>query len=204
MQLAPRPAHLLAVLLVQPPAGSAQLQPSALDQKVEGAGSGVGAWPRHLHGRGPAAQRGMVGNGEVETEQAHDGADQPFSLAQGEPEHCPQGQGGQDGQAGVGRLPAPGRPRLGLPGRDRLRSEPHCQAPAPAQAGVILTPVRDFEPLPRDAMATVSIGFERHRASQVTGPQFSDPAPLVPPIAGSLQQGCSQAPGTPRRPPADD
>ena len=38
-------------------------------------------------------------------------------------------------------------------------------------------------------MATVGIGFERHRASRVKGPRLSDPEPLVPPIAGSLQQG---------------
>ena len=75
----------------------------------------------------------MVGDGEVEPEQAHGGADQPFGLAQGEPKHCPQGQGGQDGHAGIGRLPAAGRPGLGLPGRDRLVGEPHCQAPAPAR-----------------------------------------------------------------------
>ena len=38
-----------------------------------------------------------------------DGADQPFGLAQGEPDHRAQGQGHQDRLAGVGRLPAPGR-----------------------------------------------------------------------------------------------
>ncbi len=188
VQLAPRPAYPRAVPLVQPLTGAAQLQPGAVDEQVEGAGPGTGAWPRHLHRRGPAAQRGVVGHSEIEPEQAHDGADQPFGLAQGEPEHRPQGQGGQDGQARVGRLPAPGRPRLGLPGRDGLVGEPHRQAPAPAQAGVVLAPVRDLEPLPRNAVATVGVGFERHRASQVRGPQLSDPGPLVPPITRSLQQ----------------
>ncbi len=144
---------------------------------------------RHLHRRAPSAQRAVVGHGEVEPEQAHDGADQPFGLAQGEPEHRPQGQGSQDGETRVGRLPTPGRPRLGLPGRDRLRGEPHRQTPAPAQTGVVVAPIRDLEPLPGDVVATVGIGFEGHGASQVRGPRLSDPGPLVPLIAGSLQQG---------------
>ncbi len=148
VQLAPRPAPSRAMPLVQPLAGPAQLQPGAVDRQVEGAGPEAGAWSRHRHGRGAPAQRAVVGDGEVEPEQFHDGADQPFGLAQGEPEHRPQGRGGQDGHAGVGRLAAPCRPGLGLPGRDGLVGEPHRQAPAPAQAGVILTPVRDLEPLP--------------------------------------------------------
>ena len=38
--------------------------------------------PRHLQRLGPAAQGGMVGNGESETQQANDRADQAFGLAQ--------------------------------------------------------------------------------------------------------------------------
>ena len=156
------------MLLVQPLACAAQLQPGTVHQQVEGAGPGAGAWSRHLDRRGPSTQHAVVGHGEVEPEQAHDGADQLFDLAQGEAEHRPQGQGSQDGETRVGRLPTPGRPRLGLPGRDGLRGEPHHQTPAPAQAGVILTPVRDLESLPGNAVATVGIGFEgipRQRAA---------------------------------------
>ena len=99
-------------------------------------------------------------------------------------------RGGQDGNAGIGRLPAPCRPRLGLPGRDRLLGEPHRQASAPAQAGIVIAPVRDLEPLPGDAVATVGVGFERHRASQVRRQWLSYyPGPLTRPIGGSMQQG---------------
>ena len=88
----------------------------------------------------------------------------------------------------VGCHTAGGHPGLGLPGRDGLGGEPHRQAPAPPQAGVVLAPVRDPEPLPRDAVAAFGIGFERHRASQVRASTLPYPAPLAPPTAGSLQQ----------------
>jgi DNA invertase Pin-like site-specific DNA recombinase len=48
-----------------------------------------------------------------------------------------------------------------------LVGDPHRQAPALAQAGVILTPVRSPESLLGDVVAAVSVGFERHRAFQV-------------------------------------
>ena len=163
VQLAPRPAHPRAVPLVQPLAGAAQLQSGAVDEQVEGPDPGL-VRGRDFHGGGPSAQRAVVGDGEVEPEQAHDRADQPLGLAQGGPKYCLQGQGGH---AGVGRLPAPCRPRLGFPDRDRFPGESHRQASAPAQAGIVLAPVRDLEPLPGDAVAAVGIGFERHRASQV-------------------------------------
>src|SRR3954447_12863660 len=51
------------------------------------------------------------------------------------------------------RSPAPGRARLGPPGRDRLVREPHRQAPALPEGGVVRGPVRDPVPLPRDAVA---------------------------------------------------
>jgi hypothetical protein len=47
----------------------------------------------------------MVGDGEVEAEQAEDEADQPLGLAQGQAEHRPQRQGRSDRQGGVVRLP---------------------------------------------------------------------------------------------------
>jgi len=180
------------MFLVQPLAGPAQLQPGAIHQQMQGLGTSAGTGPRHVQRRGPAAQRAVVGDGEVEPEQAYNGADQALRLTQGQPEHGLERQCRQDCQGRVGRLPAPGRPGRGHPRRDRLLGEPDRQAPTLAQARVILTPVRDPEPLPGDAVATVGIGFERHRASQVRGLRLSYPGPLAPPIAGSLQQGPSK------------
>src|SRR4051812_12713100 len=46
----------------------------------------------------------MVRNREIETEQADDGADQPFGLAQSQTEHSFEGQGRRDRQIRVVRL----------------------------------------------------------------------------------------------------
>jgi hypothetical protein len=43
----------------------------------------------------------MVGNGEIETKQTDEGADQAFGLTQGQAEHGSQGQGCRDGQRRV-------------------------------------------------------------------------------------------------------
>src|SRR5215211_7816349 len=51
--------------------------------------------------------------------------------------------------------------RLGRPGGDRLLGEPHRQAPALAQAGVVGRPIGDLMPLPRDMMAAVLVQLER-------------------------------------------
>src|SRR3954447_19592636 len=50
--------------------------------------------------------------------------------------------------------------RLGLPRLDRLAREPHRQAAAPAQALVVLPPVRDPALLFRDVMAAVLVQLE--------------------------------------------
>jgi hypothetical protein len=64
--------------------------------------------------------------------------------------------------ARVARLPAGRCPWLSLPSRDRRLGEPDGQAPAPAQGGVILRPVRHSVPLLRDVVAAIRIRFERH------------------------------------------
>ena len=84
----------------------------------------------------------MVGDGEVQPEQADDGADEALGLPERQAEDGAQGQRRQDRQGRVGELPAPGRPWLGLPRLDGFIGEPDRQAPALAQAGVVLTPVR--------------------------------------------------------------
>src|SRR3954453_23071428 len=66
----------------------------------------------------------MVGDGQLEPEQAEDGADQPLGLAQAEAEHGPQRQRGQARRGRVPGLPPPGRAGPPPPGRDRLVREP--------------------------------------------------------------------------------
>jgi len=68
------------MFLVQPLAGPAQLQPGAIHQQMQELGTGAGTGPRHVQRRGPAAQRAVVGDGEVELEQAYNGADQTLRL----------------------------------------------------------------------------------------------------------------------------
>ena len=52
--------------------------------------------------------------------------------------------------------------RQGRPRSNRLRREPHGQAAASAQTGVVLGPVGHPVPLLGDVMATGCFGFERH------------------------------------------
>jgi hypothetical protein len=74
----------------------------------------------------------VVWDGQVETEQDDDGADQPLGLTQGQTEHGPKRQGRGAGQHRILRLPAPGGPGLDLPGRDRHIREPDGQTASPA------------------------------------------------------------------------
>jgi hypothetical protein len=94
VQFAPRPAPARTVLLDQPFAGARELQPSAVQQMH---GLGAGRRSRHRQRLGPPAQRGMVRDREIETEQADDGADQPFGLPQSQAEHGAQRQRRRDG-----------------------------------------------------------------------------------------------------------
>jgi len=117
MQLSPGPAHLGAVLLMQPFARTAHLQSRAVHQQVHGFAARAGAepWTRYLQRLRPAAKRAVVRDGQIDPplpfhalpraeplaappEQAYDGADQALRLAQSQPEHCPERQPCQDGQ----------------------------------------------------------------------------------------------------------
>src|SRR4051794_19331365 len=104
----------------------------------------------------------MIGDGEVQSEQADDGADQPFGLPERQAEDGSQGQRRQDRQGRVVGLPAPGRTWLGLPRLNGFIGEPDCQAPALAEAGVVFTPVRYLALLPGDMLATVLVQLEGH------------------------------------------
>src|SRR3954469_8041618 len=107
VHLAPGPARSRAMLLDQPLASAAELQARAVYQQVQGLGIppsislAVRPWSGHLQGLGPAAQGGMVGNGEIETKQADNGADQAFGLAQRQAEHGLERQSRRDRQIRV-------------------------------------------------------------------------------------------------------
>ena len=111
----------------------------------------------------------------------------------GQAEHGPQRQRGQDRQGRVPGLPAPGRARLRAPGRDRLLREPDRQAPALAQGGVVLGPVRDPVPLPRDAVAASGVGLERHGR----GPGIVGGAAPLPtrPLGATRTDPCTKVAG---------
>src|SRR3954464_12436116 len=189
MELPPRPAPLGAVLLDPPRARAVELQPRAVDQQVHGAGIAASAAtrtvtarlrPRPLQRLGPAAQGGVVRPGEVEPEQADDGADQPFGLPVRQPEHGLERQRRQDRQVGILGLPAPARAPLGLPRLDRLVRKPDRQAAAPAQALVVIAPVRDLARLLRDVAASVLVQLEGqggHPGSDGEPPCYLDRAP---------------------------
>src|SRR3954451_17601057 len=115
----------------------------------------------------------MIGDGEVQSEQADDGADQPFGLPERQAEEGLQGQRRQDRQGRVVGLPAPGRTWLGLPPPGGFIGKPDCQAPALAEAGVVLTPVRYLALLPGNMLATVLVQLEGHAGHPGAGERSS-------------------------------
>src|SRR3954451_16761058 len=74
MELSPRPPRAGAMLLDQPLAGPAQLQPRAVHQQVHRLSivpivrSAARPWAGHLQGGGPAAQGGVVRHREIKAE----------------------------------------------------------------------------------------------------------------------------------------
>src|SRR6185503_4312491 len=97
-----------------------------------------------------------------------------------QPEHGLERQRRQDRQVGIRGLPAPARAPLGLPRLDRLVRKPDRQAAAPAQALVVLAPVRDLALLLRDVAAAVLVQLEGqggHPGSDGGLPCYLDRAP---------------------------
>src|SRR5216110_2822833 len=105
---------------------------------------------------------GMVRDSEIDTEQADDGADQPFGLPQSQAEHGAQRQRRRDRQGRVVGLTAPRGPWFCAPGRDRLFGEPHRQAATLAQGSIIFRPVRYPILLLRNVVTAIGIGLEWH------------------------------------------
>src|SRR5215210_27264 len=75
---------------------------------------------------------------------------------------------------------APARAPLGVPRLDRLVRKPDRQAAAPAQALVVIAPVRDLALLLRDVVASVLVQLEGqggHPGSDGGPPCYLDRAP---------------------------
>src|SRR5271156_1706410 len=125
-------------------------------------GLGAGRRSRHRQRLGPPAQRGMVRDREIETEQADDGADQPFGLPQSQAEHGAQRQRRRDRQGRIVGLTAPRGPWFCAPGRDRLFGEPHRQAATLAQGSIIFRPVRYPILLLRNVVTAIGVDLEWH------------------------------------------
>src|SRR4051794_35138728 len=101
-------------------------------------------------------------------------------LATGMMEHGLDRQRRQDRQVGILGLPAPARAPLGLPRLDRLVRKPDRQAATPAQALVVIAPVRDLALLLRDVAASVLVQLEGqggHPGSDEGPPCYLDRAP---------------------------
>ena len=98
VQLAPGSAPLGPVFLDQPLAGSAKAKTCAVRQQVNRAFRAT-IWLCRLEGFGAPAQGRVIRGRQIETEELEDRADQAFGLAQGQPEHRPQGQGCLDRQS---------------------------------------------------------------------------------------------------------
>src|SRR5207245_11432418 len=107
-------------------------------------------------------QRGRVREGEIETGQADDGADQCFGLPQSQAEHDAQRQRRRDRQGRIVGLTAPRGPWFGVPGRDRLFAEPHRQTATLAQASIIFRPVSYPLLLPGDVLTAIGIDVDGH------------------------------------------
>src|SRR4051812_50161526 len=133
----------------------------------------------------------MVGHPQRQAEQADDRTDQLLGLPVGEAEHGAQGQRRQDRQRRIPGLPTPSRARRRRPRFDRLSGEPDRQAPALAQAGVVLAPVRYLVSLARDMLAAVLVQLEGHGGDSRGGGGGGPPRPPASP----------HPPAAPRTPP---
>jgi len=141
---------------------AAQLQARAVHQQMQRLAVGCTGVPRprHVQRRRAPAQGGVVRHAQAETKEADDGAEQALGLPVGQAEHRAQRERRQDGDRRIPRLPTAGRAWLSRPRRDRLVGEPHREAAALAQAGVVGGPVRHPAALLRDVVAAVLVQFE--------------------------------------------
>src|SRR6267378_3478526 len=140
-------------------------------------------------------------DGEIETEQADDGADQPFGLPQSQAEHDAQRQRRRDRQGRIVWLTARRSPWFGAPGRDRLVAEPDRQTSTLAQGSIIFRPVRYPIPLPGDVMTAIGIDLERHGGHSKKTMDGVASSQLGDGSAGFAARGGLRAGGNPDQPP---
>jgi len=108
----------------------------------------------------------MIGDGDVDLEHVGDRSQQTLGLSQRLMEDQADRKARLDGDRRIDRLAAPLSGSRCLPDRDRLLGQPHCQAPAPDQRGVVVRPVRDPILGPGDLVATALVELVRHGSHQ--------------------------------------
>src|SRR5271157_32457 len=146
MQFAPGAAFRSSMFFEQPFAGSAQLQPRAVNDQVQVARSNPRPFGNRQSTR-PSAQRRMIRDGQVDLQHSHDRANQPFALAQRQSKHRSQCQSRLNGEIGIVRLAARRGSGLRLPTSQRFVGEPNREASTIAKRCVTVTPVRHSMPL---------------------------------------------------------
>jgi len=102
----------------------------------------------------------VVGDRQSKAEVIDNRTDQPFRLAQSEPEHGSQSQRRQDRQRRIPSLAPSGRPRFRCPSRYCVIGKPNRQAATLTRAGFIGRPVGDFVLLPWNVVAAVLVQFD--------------------------------------------
>src|SRR5580698_7136320 len=165
VQLAPPPARTNAVLLIEPFALAVNLQARAVDQKMQWLVT-VNSLRQDREIAATAAQRGMVGDGNVDLQQAGDRSQQTLSLSQRLMEDQPEREARLDGDRRVDRLTTPLAGSRGLPRCDGIVGQPHRQASAPDQRGVVLRPVRNSVFGPGYLVAAAFVELVRHGSHQ--------------------------------------
>jgi hypothetical protein len=115
------------VFFFQPLAGAIDLQPGAVDQNVNGPVCHmlpVVACGRWLSGSGPSAQRGVIGHRQIQSHHVKHRTQEPFALAQPQPEYNAQHKSSFDRQIRKERLATTRLAPWGCPARQRFRRYP--------------------------------------------------------------------------------
>ena len=153
-----------------------ELQTGAVYEQLEGLAVMTRLWAWHLQRLRPAAQGRVVRRGQGEPEQADDGTDQAFCLAQGQAEKGPERGRRQNRQGRIPALPVWGRMRRRPPALDGFVHGAQRRVAALAQAGVTRGRVRELAPLLWDLVTAVLVqlkgqgghsGSEKGRISYV-------------------------------------
>ena len=107
VQLFPLPTIFLAVLLAVPLTLAADLQPCAVDDEGDGSDGKVSYRIIDLESLVASAERGVIGDGQVQAGKTEDRAEESFGLPQRKMEKQPYCQCRLDRQIRVFLLPTP-------------------------------------------------------------------------------------------------